>query len=33
MNVAQLADARMPLIGGVEGQDIPRAAFVRAPVM
>ena len=29
LNVGELADARMPLIGGVAGNDIPRAAFVR----
>ena len=29
LNVSELADARMPLIGGVAGNDIPRAAFVR----
>jgi len=33
LNAAELADARMPMIGGVAGQDIPRAGFVRAPVM
>ena len=29
LNVGELADARMPLIGGVAGNDVPRAAFVR----
>jgi hypothetical protein len=30
---AELADARMPLIGGVQGRDVKRAQFVRKPVM
>jgi hypothetical protein len=33
LNQAELADARMPLIGGVQGQGVERAQFVRKPVM
>ena len=32
LDTAELADARMPLIGGVEGQAIPRARFVKGDV-
>jgi len=32
LDAAELADARMPLFGGVEGQDIPRARFVKGDV-
>ena len=32
LSAAELADARMPLIGGVAGQDIPRARFVKGDV-
>ncbi len=33
LNADELKDARMPLIGGVAGNDIPRAAFVRGPAV
>ncbi len=32
LSAAELADARMPMIGGVAGQDVPRARFVRGDV-
>ena len=33
LDQGELRDARMPLIGGVAGNDIPRAAFVRGPAV